>query len=371
MHDFLESSPPREELRKERAAAINEFLRRWAPSENADLLAQMMVTICRLSADGVDRGDVKILNTALRELRYAFKMFASYKDCPKVTIFGSARTHEDHPQYQECRKFAELMKHRGWMVITGAGNGIMCAGHCGATREASFGVAISLPFEQATNIIIADDPKLVNFKYFFTRKLMFMKEAEAVVLFPGGFGTQDECFEALTLVQTAKTAPIPIVMCDEPGGTYWQNWLAYVKDVLLGTGMVDAADLHLFRVVDRAEDAADELVKFYRRYHSLRYADNLMVMRLKSPLSAASLSEANQQFADILLTGLIEQVPGPLEVENGAHPGLPRLVFAFDRRSSGRLRQLIDFINEASVTEAAAPASSRPERLPAGEGRTR
>lgn len=353
MHDSLESSPPREEVRKERAGAINEFLAKWAPSENADLLAQMMVTICRLSADGVDRGDLKILNTALRELRYAFKMFANYSDCPKVTIFGSARTREEHPQYQECRKFAELMKHRGWMVITGAGNGIMCAGHCGATREASFGVAISLPFEQATNIIIADDPKLVNFKYFFTRKLMFIKEAEAVVLFPGGFGTQDECFEALTLVQTAKTAPIPIVMCDEPGGTYWQHWLTYVKNELLRAGMVDEADLNLFRVVDRAEDAADELIRFYRRYHSLRYADNLMVMRLKSPLPTSLLAEANRRFADILLSGAIEQVAGPLEIEEAVYPDLPRLVFAFDRRSSGRLRQLIDFINEAPVAALA------------------
>jgi len=347
MFESLESPQSREELRKERAAAINEFLAKWAPSENSDLLAQMMITICRLSADGADRGDLKILNTALRELRYAFKVFAPYSSCPKVTIFGSARTKEDHPQYQECRKFAELMKARGWMVITGAGNGIMCAGHCGATREASFGVAISLPFEQETNVFIADDAKLVNFKYFFTRKLMFVKEAEAVVLFPGGFGTQDECFEALTLVQTAKTSPMPIVMCEEPGGTYWQHWLSYVKSELLAHHMIDEADLHLFYVTDRAENATREVLKFYKRYHSLRYVDDQLVMRVDSPLPADGLSEINRRFADILIRGRIEQAPGPLEDENGLYPDKARLVFAFDRRSTGRLRQLIDWINDA------------------------
>jgi hypothetical protein len=351
MFDQLEPPPSRDEVRKERAAAIQEFLSKWAPSEHADLLGQMMVTICRLGADGVDRGDLKILNTALRELRYAFKTFAPYVDCRKVTIFGSARTREEHPQYQACKKFAELMKSHGWMVITGAGGGIMCAGHCGATREASFGVAISLPFEQATNVFIADDPKLVNFKYFFTRKLMFMKEAEAVVLFPGGFGTQDEGFEVLTLVQTAKTAPVPIVMCDEPGGRYWQHWLGYVKTELLGAGMIDAADLSLFHITDRPEEAVDHILKFYRRYHSLRYVDDHLVLRLSPPLSPGELSQANREFADILKDGKdggIEQFPGPLEDENGVYPDKARLVFAFDRRSTGRLRQLIDWINEAS-----------------------
>jgi hypothetical protein len=347
MHESLEPLRSRDDVRKDRAVAINEFIDKWAPSENADLLAQMMVTLCRLSADEVDRGDLKILNTALRELRYAFKVFAPYASCPKVTIFGSARTREDHPQYLECLKFAELIKAQGWMVITGAGNGIMCAGHSGATREASFGVAISLPFEQATNAIIANDAKLVNFKYFFTRKLMFVKEAEAIVLFPGGFGTQDECFEALTLVQTAKTAPIPIVMCDEPGGTYWHHWLGYVKAELLGHGMIDEADLHLFRITDRAEEAAAELVKFYRRYHSLRYVDDRLVMRLNGAISKEALAEANRRFADILVGGTIEQHEGPLESEHGAHPDKARLILPFDRRSAGRLRQLIDWINES------------------------
>ena len=343
MHDSLPLS--REKLREDRAQAIDEFLSKWAPSSNQDLLAQMMVTLCRLAADKAERGDLKILNTALRELRYAFKMFAPFNDIPKVTIFGSARTKETHPQYIQCHRFAELIQSHGWMVITGAGDGIMRAGHHGATREKSFGVAISLPFEQMTNDFILDDPKLVNFKYFFTRKLMFMKEAEAVVLFPGGFGTQDEGFEALTLVQTAKTAPLPIVMCDEPGGTYWAAWREYVKAQLLGHAMVDPTDTELFFITDSAEEAVEEILRFYRRYHSLRYLGDQLVMRLCSPLSAQQLEEANELFADIVKGGTIEQRGGPLEGEHGCYPDKARLVFNFDRRSTGRLRVLINWIN--------------------------
>jgi len=337
----------RKDRRQGRTEAISKLLAEFAASDHTDLLAQMMVTICRLAADGADRGDLKILNTALKELRYAFKVFAPYAHIPKVTIFGSSRTSEQHPQYAEARKFAELMQEHGWMVITGAGDGIMRAGHHGATRQKSFGVAISLPFEQATNSFIADDPKLVNFKYFFTRKLMFVKEAEAIVLFPGGFGTQDECFEAVTLVQTAKTTPIPIVMCDEPGGTYWQHWLQHVRAELLGHGMIDSTDLRLFQIFDHAEDAAAAVVNFYRRYHSMRYVDDRLVLRLNSALSAETLSQINGRFADILAGGRFEPAAGPIEGEEGLYPDKPRLVFAFDRRSTGRLRELIDLLNVA------------------------
>ena len=346
MHERVGAPQSNEERRRLRTEAIRKFVSEYAPCENEDLLAEMLVTICRLSVDQVDRGDLKILNTALRELRYAFKVFAPYADIPKVTIFGSARTLETHPQYLEAKKFAELIQEHGWMVITGAGDGIMRAGHHGATRQASFGVAISLPFEQATNAIIANDAKLVNFKYFFTRKLMFVKEAEAVVLFPGGFGTQDEGFEVLTLVQTAKTAPVPIVLCDEPGGTYWQHWRTYVQTELLGNGMLDPADMDLFYLADRAESAVAEILRFYRRYHSLRFVGEQLVLRLNSPLSAAALAEINQRFADILTGGRFEQVDHPLEDENGVNPDKNRLVCSFDRRSTGRLRALINRINE-------------------------
>ena len=333
--------------RRGRSEAIRKLLAEYAPCENEDLLQQMFITMCRLAADDADRGDLKILNSALKELRYAFKVFAPYADIPKVSIFGSSRTSEDHPQYLEAKKFAGLIQRHGWMVITGAGDGIMRAGHHGASRKASFGVAISLPFQQETNTIIANDPKLVNFKYFFTRKLIFVKEARAIVLFPGGFGTQDEGFESLTLVQTVKASPVPIVLCDEPGGTYWQGWLSFVEAELLGNGMIDEEDMGLFHVTDRAEDAVETILGFYRRYHSSRFVGDLLVLRLKSPLTAEMLSEINGTFADILIRGRFEQVDGPLDGEDGACPDKARLVLAFDRRSAGRLRLLIQMINDA------------------------
>ncbi len=344
-----QSVPPRsdDQWRRRRSEAIEAFLDEFAPSENADLMSQMLVTVSRLAADSTNRGDLKILNATLRELRYAFKVFAPYLDVPKVSIFGSSRTPEDHPQYLQAKTFARLMQRHGWMVITGAGGGIMQAGHHGASRKASFGVAISLPFEQETNTIIANDPKLVNFKYFFTRKLVFVKEAWAIVLFPGGFGTQDEGFESLTLVQTVKASPVPIVLCDEPGGTYWQHWKAFVEVELVEAGMIDASDLILFHVTDRAEDAVSEVLRFYRRYHSSRFVRDRLVFRLNSPLSAETLSQINETFADILKDGRFDQVPGPLEAEEGAHPDKARLVFSFDRRSAGRLRLLINRINDA------------------------
>jgi len=335
-----------EDWRKGRSEAIKKFLSEYAPGHDDDLLAQMLITICRLVADGADRGDLKILNAALRELRYAFKVFAPYTDIPKVSMFGSSRTPEDHPQYLQAKKFAELMQRHGWMVITGAGGGIMRAGHHGARREASFGMAISLPFEQETNTIIADDPKLVNFKYFFTRKVIFVKEARAIALFPGGFGTQDEGFESLTLVQTIKSSPIPIVMCDEPGGSYWQRWREFVEAELLGCEMINPEDMDLFYLTDRAEDAVAEVLKFYRRYHSSRFVGDELVLRLNSPLSSKTLSQINETFADILAGGRFEQVHAPLDGENGAYPDKIRLVFAFNRQSAGRLRSLINIINE-------------------------
>ena len=348
MHDIAKSTVAREQWRKNRAEAIHKLLAEFAPSDNEDLLAQMVVNVCRLAADDADRGDLKILNTTLRELRYAFKTFAPYEDTPKVSIFGSARTPEDHPQYLEAKKFAELIQREGWMVVTGAGDGIMRAGHHGASRESSFGVAISLPFEQATNSIIANDPKLVNFKYFFTRKLVFVKEAGAIVLFPGGFGTQDECFESVTLIQTLKSSPVPVVMCEEPGGSYWKHWLSFVKNELLANGMIDDVDLDLFKITDRAEDAVTEVVSFYRRYHSSRYVGDELVLRLNSALSDDTLATINADFGDIITGGRFEQLSGPHEEEGNALPDKPRLIFSFNRRAAGRLRVLIDLINDAT-----------------------
>jgi len=328
-----------------RAEAIRQFVAQHASCTNDDLIAQMINTVCRLAEDDAPRGDLKILTKTLKELCNAFKMFKPYEDIPKVSIFGSARTPQDHPQYLEAKKLAELIQQAGWMVITGAGDGIMRAGHHGATRKASFGVSITLPFEQATNTIIAGDEKLTNFKYFFTRKLMFVKEANAIALFPGGFGTQDEGFEALTLVQTGKTSVVPIVLCDEPGGTYWQHWCAYVKAELLGNGMICPEDMVLFHLSDRAQDAVDHIQNFYRVYHSCRYVRRQLVLRLNCSLPDDVLDRLNAEFTDIIPQGKFEQRSGPLHDEHGAYPDKPRLVFHFDRHSVGRLRTMIDVIN--------------------------
>jgi uncharacterized protein (TIGR00730 family) len=333
--------------RSTRDLAIDEFLSRYADCPDRDLLAEMMVTVCRLAADETRRGELKLVSRALKELRYAFKVFAPYSEVRKVSIFGSSRTSVDHPDWAQANRFARHMREAGWMVITGAGDGIMRAGHSGAGPEASFGVAIRLPFEQRTNPIIAEDRKLVNFNYFFTRKLLFIKEASAVALFPGGFGTQDEGFETLTLVQTGKTNPVPIVMIDSPGGSYWQHWRTYVERELLQAGMVSSEDMSLFTITDDVDHAIREVLDFYRRYHSARYLKDWLVMRLNSALPAEALTRLRETYRDITGGGQIEQHPGPMGGENGEHPEKPRLAIKFDRKSVGRLRQLIRDINSA------------------------
>ena len=342
-----QKTPPASSWAAARDAAIEEFLDRYADSPDRDLLADMMVTITRLARDKTDRGDLKLLTSAFKELRYAFKVFAPYEHVRKVSIFGSSRTPADHPDYIQAHEFAHRMRMRSWMVITGAGDGIMRAGHAGAGRAASFGVAIRLPFEQKTNAIIAQDPKLINFKYFFTRKIFFLKEASAICLFPGGFGTHDEGLEALTMVQTGKTTLIPIVLVDAPGGTYWQHWRTYVKAELLHNGMIGEEDMNLFMLTDDVDAAVEEITGFYRRFHSMRYVGENLVLRLSSPLPPASLEKINDAYRGILTRGRIEQCSGPVEGEQDEFPGMPRLVLAFNRRDVGTLRLLVNDINRA------------------------
>lgn len=331
----------------QREKAIDEFLSRFGDCADRDVLADMMVTLCRLARDGTGRGELKLLSRAVQELRYAFKIFAPYAQFRKVSIFGSSRTPEGHPDYLQADRFARAMREVEWMVITGAGDGIMRAGHDGAGRDASFGVAIRLPFEQRTNTIIAEDRKLVNFNYFFTRKLMFIKEASAVALFPGGFGTQDEGFEALTLVQTGKTSPVPIVLVDAPGGTYWQHWRTWVNAELLRTGMICPEDMNLFKLTDDVEVAVKEIVGFYRRYHSSRYVGDVFVIRLESALPAEALEMLNDQYSDIVIGGKIEQFAGPVDGEGNELPNKARITLRFNRKNIGRLRLLINEINRA------------------------
>ena len=308
---------------------------------------QIHETADKLLQDHANRGDVKMLSIALRELRYCLKVFAKYRDRPQVTVFGSARLPETDPSFQQATEFSRLIAAKGFMIITGGGNGIMEAGHFGAGRENSIGLNILLPFEQHPNTIIRDDPKLMHLRYFFTRKLLFVKECDAVALFPGGFGTHDEGFEVLTLVQTGKSHLFPIVMIDAPGSDYWHHFLRFTKDVLLARKLISEDDLHLFKVTHSVEEAVAEIVNFYRVYHSMRYVKGHLVVRLNRPISEATLEKIRTGFTDIIKSGTFELTAAlPEEHEDAALAALPRLKFRFDRHKLGRLRQLIDVVNK-------------------------
>ncbi len=308
------------------------------------IAADMVRTALRLLRDGADSGQLKLMNSALKEMRYAYRVFDRFRGRRKISIFGSARTPVDHPDYDAARRFSALMAESDWMSITGAGLGIMQAGHEGPQREHSFGLSIRLPFETTANEIIEGDPKLINFRYFFTRKLMFMSHADAVAVFPGGFGTMDELFEALTLIQTGKNNIVPVVLVEGDGGHYWKDWLVYIREHLLDNGWISPEDPNLFHVATTVEDAAHAVLRFYRRYHSSRYVRERLVIRIDAPLTAAQLEELNDRFAVLLEAGRIEQ--GTAFPEEADHLDLPRVHFHHNRRHLGTVRALIDVINE-------------------------
>jgi uncharacterized protein (TIGR00730 family) len=314
---------------------------------HAALMKELLAGVLKIHDAQLELLDIKILNRAVKELRHAFSVFRGYRDRQKISIFGSARTPSDDLNYQLASRFAQAIVREGFMVITGGADGIMRAAQEGAGRENSFGVNIMLPFEQGPNATIADDPKLITFKYFFTRKLMFQKEANAIALFPGGFGTHDEGFEILTLAQTGKSDPQPIVCIQAPGCDYWDGWLSFVTKQLLQRNLINEEDLSLFTITNSAEAAVEHILRFYRRYHSMRFVGRQLAMRLKTRISAEQLDRIQDQFRDLLSEGTFE-LRGPLEEELD-EPSLremPRLVFSFNRRSAGRLRQLIDHLNE-------------------------
>jgi len=354
-------------------AAIEDLIERAFTSygrgdERADYVRQMLVTSLGLLGDDASTGDLKLLNSALKELRHAMRVFAPWAHVRKVAVFGSARTEREHSDWVQAHRFAERMVELGWMVITGAGDGIMGAAQGGAGRSASFGVNIRLPWEQQANAVIAGDEKLINFRYFFSRKLTFVKHSHAIALFPGGFGTHDEGFEALTLIQTGKSEMLPVVFVDSPGGSYWRDWEEYVRSHLLGRGLISPDDLSLFAVTDDAEAAAQEIRGFYRNYHSSRYVREQLVIRVQQAPDAAALATLNADFADIVARGAIE-VREALPEEGAEAAVLPRVVLRFERKKMGRLRQLIDRLNalpsSALAESAAAPHEIVPEPLSA------
>jgi hypothetical protein len=316
----------------------------------SELMRSMLATLWVLSHEGTSVGDLKIADAALAEMSEAFRVFRPYRAVRKITMFGSARTLPEDPVYVMARDFAARLAAEGWMVVTGAGPGIMAAGIEGAGTKQSFGVNIRLPHEQGANPFIAQDPKLVEMRYFFTRKLMLIKESHAYAVLPGGFGTQDECYELLTLLQTGKAEPAPVVLVETHGGTYWQGWERFLAEEAIRPGWVSPDDVSLFRVVDTVEDAASEILHFYRNYHSCRWVGDLLVLRLQQAPSPSDLRELTNQFGDILRSGSIRST-GPLPPERSSNDfvDLPRVSLRFDRVHYGRLRMLIDALNNLAT----------------------
>ena len=335
-----EPTPKTEEL-------IRQILEESGATANRDVLRDILRSAAGLAGDAADRLDLKITASALREMRAAFQMFMPLEGTPKVTVFGSARTRSDDPLYDQARRLAAHLAGEGWMVITGAGPGIMAAAAEGAGREQSIGISIQLPFEEAPSDIIAGDDKVVAMKYFFTRKLMLLKESSAFVCLPGGFGTQDETFELFTLLQTGKASPAPVVLLDVPHGSYWERWSEYIDAELVSAGLVSAHDHELFLVTDDVDEAVAEIQRFWRSYHSLRWVGSRLVLRVRHPPTDDELAELNERFGDLLLEGTIERSdPLPAEVSDRDHLDLPRLVMRYDARKAGRLRALIDALND-------------------------
>ena len=332
---------------QEKAQALLEALK-GVPE--GDVVASIVQNALKLLRDNTTRGDVKLLNSALTELRYALRIFAPYRETLKVSVFGSARTPETAPDYIAASDFGRKMADNGWMVTTGAGGGIMAAAHGGAGRDPSFGLAIRLPFEQKTNAHIQGDEKLINFKYFFTRKLMFVRTSHAIALFPGGFGTLDEGFEVLTLIQTGKAPPMPLVLVDHPGGGFWTAWQDHVTNHLLRRKLISESDLHLYKITDDLDEAVEECVSFYRNYHSIRYVRDELLIRLRKAPSDAQLAHIRKAFHDINMSGEFK-VSGAYkqEADETTIADLPRLVFNFNRRDAGRLRELINYLNREVV----------------------
>ena len=308
-------------------------------------IQRALETILRLSETEIDRLDWKILSASIGDMERAFQVFHPYRHVRKVAVFGSARTNDTAPEYQLAYDFAQAITQQGFMTITGAGGGIMAAANAGSGAENSFGLNIQLPFEQGANKYISGDPKSIPFKYFFTRKLFFLRESDAVALFPGGFGTQDEALETLTLCQTGRYGPVPMVLIDRPGGTYWRDWDSYLRKNLAATGLIGVRDLNLYTITDDIQVAAEVIRTFYQVYHSSRYVGEQFVIRLKMAISDRDLELLNREFGGLVTSGEIVQTTALAdELEDASH--LPRLVFKFDRRDFGKLYQMIGRINQ-------------------------
>ncbi len=337
---------------------IRELVADWGAEKSPELIEEIIMTALKMARDRMGTADLKLMNRSLKEMRYAAKIFAGYREFRKVCVFGSARTLPSAPEYRVAEDFARAMVAEDYMVITGGGDGIMGAAQRGAGREHSFGLNIRLPFEQRANETIHGDPKLINFNYFFTRKLNFVKETHALALFPGGFGTMDEGFEVLTLIQTGKARVIPIVLVDSPNSTYWETLMKFLSEHLYKFGFISEEDFTLFKIVHTADEAAREIFEFYKIYRSSRWVGEQLVIRLAKRLSAEAVAQLNQKFPDVVRSGQIVQGSALRQEKNEpAIWNLPRLIITPHRRSFGRFRQLIDAINASHVVVESAPVA--------------
>jgi uncharacterized protein (TIGR00730 family) len=344
------TTPPRSTGNPEFDRRIKELVQEWGCDRSCELIEEMMITALKMAREQVSMADLKLITRSLKELYYSARVFEPYTDIRKVVVFGSARIKPDEAAFIAAEEFSRKMRENNYMIITGGGDGIMGAAQQGAGREQSFGLNIRLPFEQRANLTIEGDPKLINFNYFFTRKVTFVKEASAVALFPGGFGTLDEGFETLTLMQTGKSTVLPLVLIDEPGGNYWETWFAFLNEYLLKLGLISETDFRLFKITDDVDEAVEEILQFYRNFHSYRWVGKQMVIRLLRPLTKDALAALNAEFKDLLQTGHISQGPAlPQEKNEAKLLELPRLILIPHQSNFGRLRELIDAINRAST----------------------
>jgi len=328
-------------------AKIADLLQAWGVEDDHGYYHEMIVTALKFSKDHPRERDARQFSRTMKEMRSALNVFTPYRSVRKISIFGSARTPSSRPEFQGAREFAKLMVENGYMVITGGGDGIMGAAQAGAGREKSFALNIELPWEQEPNPTIAGDKKLITFKYFFTRKLNFIKHSDALAVFPGGFGTMDESFETMTLIQTGKAPIVPIVFIDAPGGNFWRTFVQYLREHLLLDRLISPEDFNLFKVTDSLEDAKNEVLNFYRNFHSYRYIRDLCVIRLQREVPPGALQELKEDFKDILVGSdpLCMDCALPEELAEPELDHLPRLCLTFNRYGYGRLRQLIDRLN--------------------------
>ncbi|MBW4493771.1 MAG: LOG family protein [Oscillatoria princeps RMCB-10] len=340
-------------------ADIAELIDLLPDAKYSKFIERSLTAIVRLAGEEIDRLDWKIVTACLEDMERAFQVFYPYRHVRKITIFGSARISPDSPEYRMAVDFARCVTEQGFVVMTGAGGGIMQAGNEGAGADRSFGLNIQLPFEQGANPFIAGSRKLINFKYFFTRKLFFLRESDAVALFPGGFGTLDEAFECITLSQTGRFGPVPVILIDTPGGDYWHDWNAFIHKQLVRRGLISPDDINIYTIADNLEVACAAIRSFYRVYHSSRYVKNKFVIRLKTEISDTAVENLNENFSDILVKGRIEKSQALPEEAGDQTADLPRLVLHFNQRDLGRLSQLIAAINQLG---AGSPESAHPEQ---------